>query len=57
MTTWMPKSKQIETWNAEAPPVRVFDPAVFDNDPIFDTGSIAGIWNEKSRQAEVWTSI
>lgn len=57
MTAWAPVTKQNETWLAETQPIRVFDPAVFDNAPIFDTGSVAGIWNEKPREAEVWTNI
>jgi hypothetical protein len=35
--------------------VRVFDPAVFDNNPIFDTGTPAGVWADKSDPAQAWT--
>lgn len=55
--TWTPSAQQVETWSAETQPIRVFDPAVFDPDPIFDTGSSSGIWNERPKQAEVWTPI
>lgn len=57
MTTWTPKAQQAETWTAEQVPVRVFDPAVFDNAPIFDTGQAGGFWQTKATQAEVWTDI
>lgn len=55
MTTWTPKTEQAEVWTAVEPTTRVFDPAVFDNNPIFDTGVAGGYWPEKSKQAEVWT--
>ena len=55
MTTWTPATQQNETWTGEAPAQRVFDPHVFDRAPIFDTGSMAGIWDGKTVQAEVWT--
>lgn len=54
--TWTPVTKQAETWTSEDPAPRVFDPAVFDNNPIFDTGSAAGVWAEQVKQAEVWTA-
>lgn len=57
MTTWTPKAKQVETWTADQQPTRVFDPAVFDNSPIFDTGKAGGYWPPKAKQQEVWTSI
>lgn len=47
--------KQGETWTSEDPVPRVFDPYVFDNAPIFDTGSTAGVWAAKAKQAEIWT--
>lgn len=55
MTTWTPKTKQAEAWTAENFPTRVFDPYVFDRNPIFDTGSVEGIWDAKTKQAETWT--
>lgn len=55
MTTWTPVTKQSETWTSEARAPRVFDPAVFDNTPIFDTGSPAGVWAVKTQQSEMWT--
>lgn len=56
MTTWTPKTKQGETWTSEAPDTtRVFDPFVFDRLPIFDTGSTAGIWDDRVSQVETWT--
>lgn len=57
MTTWTPKSKQVEVWTEENFPVRIFDPLVFDPSPIYDTGSPAGVWREKPRQSEVWTLV
>jgi hypothetical protein len=56
MTTWTPKTQQSETWTAETKAVRVFDPDVFDRNPIFDTGSSAGLWDAKTEQQEVWTA-
>jgi hypothetical protein len=56
MTTWTPATSQSETWTEEAQPVRVFDPYVFDNAPIFDTGSTAGVWTDKTIQSETWTA-
>lgn len=57
MTTWTPITKQDETWTAQVQAVRVFDPYVFDRDPIFDTGSsLAGIWTARTEQSEVWTA-
>ena len=53
--TWTPIISQQETWTTETLPARVFDPAIFDNDPIFDTGSVSGIWNSQANQTEVWT--
>jgi hypothetical protein len=55
MTTWVPKAQQSETWTATVQETRVFDPAVFDNNPIFDTGSPAGLWAARSEQPETWT--
>jgi len=55
MTTWTPKTQQAETWTDFTQPVRVFDPAVFDRNPIFDTGFSAGLWDAKTIQAETWT--
>jgi len=56
MTTWTPATSQAEAWTAaEMVVVRVFDPDVFDRNPIFDTGSSAGIWDAKAEQQEVWT--
>jgi len=55
MMTWTPKTQQSETWAAETVAVRVFDPHVFDRAPVFDTGSVAGIWDDKTIQAETWT--
>lgn len=52
---WLPAAAQVETWAAIQRPPRVFDPDVFDNNPIFDTGTKAGTWDEKSKQPEVWT--
>lgn len=58
MTTWTHKAKQVETWTSEAPPtLRVFDPAVFDNMPIFDTGLPGGYWPPQAIQAEIWTPV
>lgn len=57
MTTWTPKAQQVETWTSEAPHRRVFDPAVFDNMPIYDTGQAGGYWPAQAKQAEVWTRI
>ena len=55
--TWTPKTQQSETWTAaETVLVRVFDPDVFDRNPIFDTGSSAGLWDAKTEQQEVWTA-
>ncbi len=51
---WAEKSQQAEIWTANPPTSHVFDPAVFDAYPIFDTNT-AGVWTEKSRQSEVWT--
>lgn len=34
--------------------IRTFDPAVFDNNPIFDTGESGGYWAPRNKQAEVW---
>lgn len=53
--TWTPVTPQSETWTEHAIAVRVFDPHVFDRNPIFDTGSNAGLWNEQAPQDEVWT--
>lgn len=57
MTTWTPVAKQGETWTAEAQNAsRVFDPVVFDNRPIFDTGPTSGLWSAKTKQAETWSA-
>lgn len=55
MTPWTPVAEQSETWTETAVAVRVFDPDVFDRNPIFDTGSNAGLWSDQSVQSEVWT--
>jgi hypothetical protein len=55
MTTWTPKTQQGETWTIIGPQSRVFDPYVFDNKPVFDTGVTAGIWAVTVRQIETWT--
>jgi hypothetical protein len=55
VTTWTPKTQQSETWTGETPAARVFDPFVFDRNPIFDTGSVEGIWDAKTIQSETWT--
>ena len=52
---WTPVVRQTETWTEREQETRVFDPFVFDNTPIFDTGSSAGIWIARSKQAETWT--
>lgn len=54
---WTPKTQQAETWTDMNQQTRVFDPAVFDNNPIFDTGSPAGIWTLRTKQPEVWTQV
>lgn len=55
MTIWTPKTQQAETWRVEGK--RVFDPAVFNHKPIFDTWSTAGLeWNARAKQAETWTN-
>jgi hypothetical protein len=56
LTTWTPATSQSETWTAIEFATRVFDPAVFDNNPIFDTGSAAGVWAQRTEQSEVWTA-
>lgn len=33
--------------------IRVFDPNVFDQYPIFDTGG-PGVWTDKTEQTEAW---
>lgn len=53
--TWTPVVQQGETWAPFVLETRVFDPTVFDNNPIFDTGSPAGVWSARTAQAEVWT--
>lgn len=53
--TWTPKTQQSETWTAEVQATRVFDPYVFDRSPIFDTGSVAGVWDATTTQSETWT--
>lgn len=55
MTTWTPKTKEVETWTSEAQGTRVFDPAVFDNSPIFDTGEAGGYWAPRAKELETWT--
>lgn len=57
MTTWTPATQQSETWTDIVFATRVFDPAVFDNNPIFDTGSPAGVYTERAKQAETWTEL
>lgn len=59
MTTWTPKTRQSETWARVVTEQhsRVFDPDVFDHDPIFDTGTPAGLWAERTRQPETWTPV
>jgi len=52
---WTPKTKQPETWTAREREMRPFDPAAFENDPVFDTGSAAGVWSAKEKQPEIWT--
>lgn len=55
--TWTPKTQQSETWtSAGADAVRVFDPAVFDRNPVFDTGTLAGSWTARTEQSETWTA-
>lgn len=56
MTTWTPATQQTEVWTSQDPGMPVFDPAVFDNAPIFDTGQAGGYWPVVSQQAEVWTA-
>lgn len=55
MTPWVPVTEQSETWIERAQAIRVFDPHVFDRAPIFDTGSVAGIWDAPTTQSETWT--
>lgn len=57
MTTWTEKTQQAEVWVSEDPPMRAFDPAAFENNPVFDTGSPAGVYTERSKQSETWTEI
>lgn len=56
MTTWTPKTQQAETWTGEET-IRVFDPNVFDNTPIFDTFPASGAWVAKTKQAETWAEV
>lgn len=54
MTTWTEAGEEQEAWTDRATPVRIFDPFVFDNAPIFDTGSPAGVWRTREIQSEQW---
>jgi len=53
--SWTPATQQSETWTAVARPGRVFDPNVFDRNPIFDTGFSSGLWDVNTIQAETWS--
>lgn len=55
--SWTPVTQQTEIWTSLDPQMRVFDPAVFDNAPIFDTGQAGGFWTAKAEQAETWTNL
>lgn len=56
MTTWTPATQQSETWTEEAQtPHRIFSPYIFSRRPVFATGPTAGVWDEKTEQAETWT--
>jgi hypothetical protein len=52
---WDDATTDVEIWTAETLADRVFDPTIFALDPIYDTGTVAGIWTERTKQAEVWT--
>jgi hypothetical protein len=54
--TWTPVTPQSEAWTEQTQAARVFDPYVFDRDPIYDTGSTAGVWDARSEQQETWTA-
>jgi len=51
---WDDTSQQVEIWSSQDL-VRVFDANVFENNPIFDTGTSSGVWTERTKQPEVWT--
>jgi hypothetical protein len=55
MTTWTPKTQQAETWTAAEADQRIFSPLIFDRKPVFSTGSSGGVWDEKTKQPEIWT--
>jgi hypothetical protein len=52
--SWSSASEQGETWAGQRT-IRVFDPYVFANNPIFDTGLAAGVWAQTTEQSEVWS--
>lgn len=54
MTTWTPINQPSTTWTA-IPQEPVFDPAVFDLFPVFDTGSTAWKWTTLPSPSGIWT--
>jgi hypothetical protein len=53
--TWTPVAQQSEAWTNDTREARVFSPLVFSLHPVFDTGSLAGVYAVETKQPEVWT--
>lgn len=61
MTTWTPKTEDVEAWEEHTQTLRVFSPYVFSRDlvgaqNVFAIGSSAGIWDDQSSTPETWTT-
>lgn len=57
MTVWSPANKEVDLWTSRDQLPRVFDPAVFDPKPVFDTGQAGGYWPTKAKQIESWVEV
>jgi hypothetical protein len=54
--TWTPVAQPSGTWTALAI-TAVFDPAVFDLLPVFDTGSTATRWTPEPKPTNTWNNV
>lgn len=57
MTVWTPtNSTPPQSWSEQVRAlVRTFSPYVFSRAPVFDTGTVQGIWDAKVTPPEIWT--
>jgi len=53
---WVREPAPSSVWSREDLATRVFDPHVFDRDPIYDTGVVPGIWDDRQVPVTVWNA-